>query len=82
MVMLSPCAPESLYEARTGIEGGAGGTVSTEKLKGVTEPEFGASSFPVRTWAPSVSGLVVKIQTLLKPLERNVPIEAPSMKML
>ncbi len=35
IVMWSPSKPESLYPEITGVEGCAGGTVSTEKLNGV-----------------------------------------------
>ena len=59
IVVLSPLIPESLNDARTGVEGAGGATVSTEKLNGVTAPaEFGEISLPVRRWAPSLSATV------------------------
>src|SRR5215470_13688964 len=80
IVMLSPLTPESLKDASAGVEGTAGGTVSTVKLNGVTVlAACGASSFPVRTCAPSLNGVLVLTQTFIHGSELNVPIETPSM---
>jgi hypothetical protein len=64
---------------RTGVEGAAGGTVSTLKLNGVTVSDV-RGPLPVSTWTPWARGVVALMQTLPKMSDLKVPIATPSIE--
>src|SRR5215475_5352802 len=73
-VTLSPRTPVSANEASTGVEGAAGGVVSTVKANGgMVLFGFGASSCRVSVWGPSFRWVLSPMQTLPLGLPRKVP---------